>query len=213
MTRVGCACVTGCERAVAVCRSVLAAGYSATHIAIVRTRMRSVTERAVRMAVMPVIAAIPVVVPRAAMPRMPPVRIIAPIPWRCPTYPERIPEPVVDVRTVDIYGFDDIVLTIDILVADNLRSHLPSSLILLNIDRRNILEYILCQYGLDDNEVFVVGSRFDYAQVIHHSVTVQVKIGESRVGVIQECFELLHILDCAEQCSHRFQIERLAYVL
>ena len=61
--------------------------------------------------------------------------------------------------------------------------------------------------------MFVVGGSLDYAKVIHHSVTVEVKIGESGVGVVKECFELLHVLDCSEQCSHRFQIERLAYVL
>ena len=143
----------------------------------------------------------------------PPIRIIIPVPRRSPTNPIWIPEPVVDIRTVDVYGFDDIVRAVDILVAYDLCSHFASSVVFLDIDRRNILEDILREYGLDDNEVFVVGSRFDYAQVIHHSVTVEVKIGESGVGVIEECFELLDVLDCSEQCSHRFQIERLAYVL
>ena len=144
---------------------------------------------------------------------MPPVRVVTPVPRRRPANPERIPEPVVYVRTVDIYRFDDIVLAVYIFVTYNLCSNLACALIFLNIDRCYVLEYILCQYGLDNNKVLVALGCLHYAEVIHYSVTVQVKIGESGVGVVEECFELLHVLYCTEQCSHRFQVERLAYVL
>lgn len=192
---------------------VLPTRYAVMHVTIVRTRLRGVTVRAVRMAVMPVVATIPIYVPGAAMPTMPPVRVIAPVPRRCPTNPERIPEPIVDVRTVDIYGFDDVVRAVDIFVTYHLRSDLTCALVFLYIYGCHILEYILCQHGLDNHKVFVAGRGLHYAEVIHYSVTVQIQVGESGVGVVEECFELLHVLDCAEQCSHRFQIERLAYVL
>jgi hypothetical protein len=90
---------------------------------------------------------------------------------------------------------------------------LTRGLIFLYIDRCYVLEHVLSQYGLDDNKVLVVVGRLHYAKVIHYSVTVQIQIGESGVGVVEECLELLHVLNCSEQCSHRFQIERLAYVL
>lgn len=141
------------------------------------------------------------------------MRVISPVPRRVPSYVERVPKPIVDVRTVDIYRLDHVVRTIYIFVTYHLRGDLPCSLVFLHIYRRNVLEYIFRQHGLDDNEVFVVGGSLYYAKVIHHSVTVQVKIGESGVGVVEECLKFLNVLDCSEQCSHRFQIERLAYVL
>ena len=83
--------------------------------------------------VMPVVAMIPVAVHRAAMPTVPPVGIIAPVPRRGPASPEGIPEPVVDIRTVDIYRLDDVVGAIDVLVTDHLRGNLAGSLVLLHI--------------------------------------------------------------------------------
>lgn len=201
------------ERATAVGRGILATSHGVTHIMIGRTRTRCVTVRAVRMMVMPVVAVIPVGVHRAAVPTVPPVRVIPPVPRRSPTSPVRIPEPVVDIRTVNIHRLDDVVGAIDIFVTYHLGGYLPCRLVLLHIDGCDILEYVLCQHGLDNHQVLIVSRGLDYSQVINYSVTIEVKIGESGVGVVEECFELLHVLDCSEQVSHRFQVERLAYVL
>ena len=193
--------------------SIFATSHGVTHIVIGRTRTRSIAERAVRMAVVPVVAVCPIVVVGAASPSVPPVRVVTPVPRRSPACPERIPEPVVDIRTVDIYRFDDVIGTIDVLITDNLCTDLSCCFILLHVDGCHILEHILSQYGLDNNQVLIVGRRLNYPQVIHYSVTVQIKIGKSGVGVIEECLKFLHVLNRSEQGSHRFQVERLAYVL
>ena len=176
-------------------------------------RRATVAERAVVMVVMVCVAVVPVHVPCYAVVMIPPAGVIAPIPRRIPCVPCGRPKPIVDNRTVDIYGFDDVVRAVDIFVTYHLRSDLTCALVFLYIYGCHILEYILCQHGLDNHKVFVAGRGLHYAEVIHYSVTVQIQVGESGVGVVEECFELLHVLDCAEQCSHRFQIERLAYVL
>ena len=125
--------MTRSERAVTMGCCKLSTCYRATHIVVMRTRLRGITVRAIRMAVMPMIATIPVVCERHYIPTTPPIGVIIPVPRRCPTYPERIPEPVIDIRTVDIYGFDDIVRTVDIFVAYNLRSDLTCALVFLYI--------------------------------------------------------------------------------
>ena len=83
---------------------------------------------------MPVVAMIPVAVHRPATPAIPPVRIIAPVPRRMPAAPCGSPEPVVDIRTVDIYRFDDVVRTIYVLITDHLCADLTRRFILLDID-------------------------------------------------------------------------------
>ena len=191
----------------------LMARNAVVHIVVGRTRMVGVTERAVGVVMMPVVTMIPVAMHRPAMPAVPPVGIIAPVPRRVPAAPRGSPEPVVDVRTIDIYRLDYIVRTVNILVTNHLCADLPGRLILLDVDGSNILENILRQHGLDNNEVLVAVVRFHTTQVINRTVAVEVKIGESGIGVVKERFELLDSLNCTEQCSHRLQIERLAYVL
>lgn len=90
---------------------------------------------------------------------------------------------------------------------------LPCGFVLLHIDGRNVLEDILRQHGLDNNEVFVAVVGLHNAQVVNSTVTIEIKIGESGIGVVKECFELLNVLNRTEQCSHRLQVKRLAYVL
>ena len=205
--------VACCKRTVTISCCELATGYRMTHAAVCLTRTGCVAERAVRMVVVPVVAAMPVRMVRTAVPAMPPVRIISPIPGRCPACPEGVPEPVVDVRTVDIHRLYHVVRTVYVLITDHLGGDFTCRFIFLYIYRGNILEHILCQYSLDNNQVLVVSGCLYHAQIIHHSVTVQVKIGKSGVRVIEHGFELLNVLNRAEQCSHRLQIKRLAYVL
>ena len=157
------ASVTYRERTLLIECGVLATRYRAAHVAVVRTRTSSVAERAVRMVMMPVVAVCPIAVVRPAVPTVPPVRVIAPVPRRCPTSPERIPEPIIYIRTVDIYRLDHIVLAIHIFVTYHLRADLSGGRIFLHIDRRYILKYILCQYGLDNYQMFVVGTGLNNA--------------------------------------------------
>ena len=175
--------------------------------------MMCISERAVGVMVMPMVAMIPVAVHRPAMPAIPPVRIIAPVPRRMPAVPRRTPEPVVDIRTIDIYRLDDIVRTVNVFVTNHLCANLTGCFILLDVDGRNILEDILRQYGLNNNQMFVVRVCLHATQVVNRTVAVEVKIGESGIRVVEECLKLLYGLNSSEQCSHRLQIERLAYVL
>ena len=106
------------------------------------------TIRAYWVMIMMPIAVVPVQEWINAMIAMPPVWIVIPVVWRMPCYPTRSPEPIVYQWTIQIYGLDDIVRTIDILVAYHLDGH-GFLLVLINEDRRHILIDILGQYGLD----------------------------------------------------------------
>lgn len=81
----------------------------------------------VRIAVMP----IPIMCP--AVVNIPPVRVISPVPRAMPSVPSVAPEPIVYQRTIDIHGFNDIVHTIDILIADYLNGYIVVR-VFLNID-------------------------------------------------------------------------------
>lgn len=211
--RIRHAAVTRGKRTAAVTCRILTTGNSATHIVVRRTRIRHVAIRTIRMAMMPIVATVPIYMVRTTCPTMPPYGVIAPVPRRGPAGPERVPEPVVDVRTIDINRFYHVVRAIDILITYHLRRHLTRCLIFLHIDRRHVLEYILCQHGLDYHKMLVAVVRLNNAQIVNLTVTIQVKVGKGGIGVVEHRLEFFYILDCAEQCSHRFQVERLAYVL
>ena len=66
-----------------------------------------------------------------------------------------IEEPIVDKRIDVIYGFYDIVYTIEILITNDLRGDLIGYFIFLHIDRSHVLEDILSQNGLNENQVFL----------------------------------------------------------
>ena len=100
------------------------------------------------MAVMEMVAVIPVRPVVHACPGMPPIGIIAPVPRRIPAYPVRAPEPVVNKRSVDIYRFNHVVLAINVLVTDNLHGHIIRRFVLLHINRSHVLVNILRQHSL-----------------------------------------------------------------
>lgn len=205
-------CVTRSKRAVVMSTSVIVASYRVTHIMISRTRTRSVTERAVGMPVVPMVAMVPVAIHRPTCPMMPPMGVEIPVVRRGPTCPERIPEPIVDVRTVDVDRLYHIVRAVYIFVTYHLRGDFTRDLVFLHVDGCHVLENILCQHGLYYHKVLVVGGGLYHAQVIHYTIAVEVKIRESRIGVIEKRLKLLNVLHSTEERSHRFQIERLAYI-
>lgn len=106
---------------------------------------------------MPVVAMVPVAIHRPAVPVMPPMGVEIPVERRCPANPERIPEPVVDVRTVDIYRLYHIVCPIYIFVTYHLSGYFTGHLIFLHIDGCYVLENILGEHGLYHYQVLVVG--------------------------------------------------------
>jgi hypothetical protein len=98
-----------------------------------------------------------------AMIWMPPSWPITPIVRRMPTYPRWSPEPIVDIRTIDINRFDDIVGTIDILIAYDLDCDLIGLLIFFYKDRCYILVDIFSQNCLDNHQVAIVVGSFYHA--------------------------------------------------
>ena len=107
----------------------------------------SVVETASVMMVMEVTAVIYPIPISPAVPRMPPVGIITPIPGRAPAYPIGTPKPIVDDRPVDIHRLNHVIITIDILIADNLYRHIVR-LVFLDVYRRYILIDIFRQHSL-----------------------------------------------------------------
>ena len=100
--------------------------------------MMSGTERAVMVVMMPCVAASPVPIVCPAVVYVPPVRIVAPIPGRGPCVPAGAPEPIVDNGTIDIYGLDDVVRSVNVLVTYYLNGHIIA-FVFLYVDRRYVL--------------------------------------------------------------------------
>jgi hypothetical protein len=125
-----------------------------------------------------------------------------------PCHPRCSPEPVVDIWTVDIYRFDDIVRTIDILIPHHLYRDLVF-LIFLHEDRCHVLVNIFCQYGLYHYQVTIAVGGLYHAQVIHFAIAVEVEVRECRIGVIEHLLELLQVFGLSEQGSHSLEVEVL----
>ena len=158
------------------------------------------------MAMMPCVTVMPVPVVCPTAMNIPPSRIVAPVPRTRPAIPTRTPEPIVDNRSIDIHRLDDIVGTIDVLIAYYLNGHLVL-LVFLHIYGSDILEYILCEDSLQHDQTFITFTRLHYAQVVHLSVAVQVQITERAVRVIKHRLELFQVLSLRKQLSYNLQIE------
>ena len=153
---------------------------STAHVVMHRTEMvvgmMSGTVRADRMMMMVPIAVVPIYIRCHAVVRMPPSRPIVPIVRRVPACPSRSPEPVVDIWSIDIYGFDDVVGTIDILVTYHLNSHALGGLVFLYIDRCDILIDVFCQYGLQDYQVTIAVGSLYHTQIINCAISIEVEV-------------------------------------
>ena len=142
-------------------RKVIAA-YTIVHVTIVWMMVMHRTIGADRMVVVVPIAVIPIQEWINAVEWMPPMWVVAPIVWRVPAYPRRSPEPIVDQWTIDIHRLDDIVLTVDILITNDLYGDLVV-LVLLHKDRSHVLVDILRQNGLYHHQVAVTVGCLNYA--------------------------------------------------
>ena len=130
-----------------MCDCIVATADRCTHVTHCRTGFGCIAETATAMVMMERIAMMPIVIIRPNGVCIPPSRIIPPVPRRCPCVPRRTPEPIVDNGTINIYGLDNVVGTIDILIPHHLYRYFLL-LVFLNIDRGNILIDVLCQDGL-----------------------------------------------------------------
>jgi len=203
---VGLAGVTLCKRAFSVRYRIFAPRHAAVQLTIPLADSSAVTERAIVVVVMPCIAVMPVPVMRPTGMNVPPAGVIPPIPGTVPCEPCVRPEPVVDHRPIDIYGLDDIVRSIDVLVAYHLYGHLVL-LVSLHIYRRDVLIDVFRQDSLQNDQPFVAFAGLHYAQVIHLSVAVEVEVAEHAVRIVEHRLELLQVLSLCEQFGYHLQIE------
>ena len=190
---------------------IIIAAYTIIHIMIMCMMMMPHAERAVRIVVVVPIAVIPIQERIYAIVWTPPTWPIAPIIWRVPTNPRCSPKPIINQWSIDIYWFDDIIGTIDILVAHHLHSNLVIG-ILLDEDRCHILIDILSQYGLDDHKVAVVIGSLDDAQIVHFSIAIEVEVGECRVWIIEQLLKLLQVFGLSKEGCYGLEIEVFRYI-
>lgn len=134
---------------------VVAMTHVTMHVVIAVMNVMSRTERAVVVMVMESVAVMPVPVMCPAAVYVPPTRVITPVPRTMPCVPCVAPEPIVDNGSIDIYRFDDVVRTIDVLIAYYLNADLVGRFIFLYIDRCNILIDIFGKDSLQNDESFV----------------------------------------------------------
>ena len=134
---------------------VVAMTHVTMHVVIAVMNVMSRTERAVVVMMMESVAVMPVPVMCPAAVYIPTTRVITPVPRTMPSVPCVAPEPIVDNGSIDIYRFDDIVRTIDVLVAYHLNADLVGRFIFLYIDRCNILIDIFGKDSLQNDESFV----------------------------------------------------------
>ena len=134
---------------------VVAMTHVTMHVVIAVMNVMSRTERAVVVMVMESVAVMPVPVMCPAAVYVPPTRVITPVPRTMPCVPCVAPEPIVDNGSIDIYRFDDVVRTIDVLIAYHLNADLVGRFIFLYIDRCNILIDIFGKDSLQNDESFV----------------------------------------------------------
>ena len=134
---------------------VVAMTHVTMHVVIAVMNVMSRTERAVVVMMMESVAVMPVPVMCPAAVYVPPTRVITPVPRTMPCVPCVAPEPIVDNGSIDIYRFDDVVRTIDVLIAYYLNADLVGRFIFLYIDRCNILIDIFGKDSLQNDESFV----------------------------------------------------------
>ena len=206
ITCVGHAGIPFAERPLGVSCCILSATQTVVHLMITVVVMTTGTERAVVVVMMESVAVMPVPIMLPAIMCVPPCRIISPVPRRCPCYPCRAPEPIVDYRTVNIYRLYDVVLAINVLVTYYLNGY-NLVLIFLNVDRRYILEYILRQYGLQYDQTLVPFACLYYSQIVHFPVSVEIKVTERAIRVVEQHLELFQVFSFCKQFSYNLQIE------
>ncbi len=134
---------------------IIRSAHCTMHRAVVVVATIACAVRAYRVIVVMPIAVVPIYMWCYAIVRVPPSRPISPVVWRVPTCPGGSPEPVIDIRAVDVHRLDDIVCAIDVLVTYNLNRDRLCLLVFLDIDRCHILVDVFSEYSLYHYQVMV----------------------------------------------------------
>ena len=135
--------------------------------------------------------------------------IITPVIGRAPTIPVRVPEPVVDIRSVIEHRNDHVVGTVYILVPHYLYLHLRGCFIFLNIYTGYILVDILRKYRLKDDETIAPFAGLHYADIIHFAVAIEIEVAELSLRVVELGLKLLQVLRFRKDLSYYPQIQTL----
>ena len=139
------------------------------------------------------IAVMPVPIMCPTIMYIPPTWPISPIPRRCPCVPSGAPEPIVYYRSIYIHRLYYIISAIYILITYYLNRHLVF-FIFFHIYRRYILEDVFSQNSLKNDKALIPLTYFHYAQVIYLTISIEIKIAECAVWIIEHCLELLKVL-------------------
>lgn len=138
-------------------------------------------------------------------------RIAMPVVRRIPAVIEWAPEEVENQRNSHVGRLDHVVCTIDVAIAYDLNHGLVVFLF-LHDDGGNILIDILCQNGLDEDDVSVVVWQLHYTHIVNVAVAVEVKIGNLSIVVVDTTFKVLQCSCFAEDVGDGTKVEVFADV-
>lgn len=138
-------------------------------------------------------------------------RIAMPVVWRVPAVIEWTPEEVEDDRNSHVGRLDHVVGAIDIAITYDLNHGLVVFLF-LHDDGGNILVDILCQNGLDEDNVSIVVWQLHYAHIVNVTVAVEVKVGNLSVVIVDTAFEVFQCSCFAEDVGDGTKVEVFADV-
>ena len=143
-----------------MCYRIVSSRYVGMQVMIACAYLTSCTERAVVMVMMVCVAMTPVPIMCPTIVDVPPIRIISPIPRTIPSVPCVAPKPIVDQRSIDVNGFDDIGGTINVLITYYLYRHIVIR-IFLHVYRGYVLVDILRKNGLQNDKALIAFTRLD----------------------------------------------------
>ena len=127
-----------------------------------------------RIIMMMPITMLPIQMMRYAVIRMPPYRPIIPIERRMPCYPRWSPKPIVNHRTIYVYGLNNVISTIYIFITYHLHCYRLRLWVFLYKNRSYILINILCQHRLDNHQVAILVCCFYNTQIVYIAISIKV---------------------------------------
>jgi hypothetical protein len=110
-----------------------------------------------------------------------------------PVVPVWIPEPGVYYRTADVNRLDDVVTSVDVLVADYLNRNVFGFNVFFYKDGCNILVDVGSKDCLYHNVVVAVFYRLNAPEVVNFSVAVEVEVRNGYRFVVESFLEVFNI--------------------
>lgn len=106
-------------------------------------------------------------------------------------------------RTANEYRLNDVVVAVDIRVADHLYIRVSVHAVhAFHNEGCHVLIDVLCQHSLNHVQVVVAVAGFHHAEVIHIAVTIQVEVRNHVLIRVQDCLEFLYrVALCISSCN------------